>query len=482
MNITRRSALRTLAGAAAVAVGAGAGAGVGAGVAHASGTAGPQRLRDELGGKVLFPGDPGYDAERAAFNTIVDQHPNAIVVAQTACDVEAAVAIGAGQLGWPVALQTTGHGISVPADNALLINMREMNGVTVDTVRQTARIEGGALWSDVLAASAPSGLLPPVGSTSGVGATGYTTGGGVPINGRSYGYAADRVRGIELVTPDGRRRHLSPDRESDLFWAVRGGESNFGAVTAFEIELTPITAVYGGVLTFPAAAADHVFREYVSWTATTPDEMTTGAVFIQIPSAPQLLQIQVVYAGPAADGADVLAPLRALNPIADSVTVVPIAEVDSIYHVPSTPGPVTGASRFISRLDADGLDLLLETVGFGAGLPAGTVQFRQLGGQFARPPAAANPLGYRDAGFLLYLANLVPDPGLLPSVEQAEQAAMARLEPILTAGTVPTFLGPFDTSPQAVSTAYDPAAWSRLREIKRRHDPDNLFRINHNIR
>ncbi|MFJ9153320.1 FAD-binding oxidoreductase [Streptomyces sp. NPDC102270] len=476
--MSRRSALKAVGmGAAALAVGAGPAAGP----ATATGGTTPDDLRTALGGKVLFPGDADYDAERAAFNTLIQQSPNAIVVAETPQDVATAVRIGAGGLGWPIAVQATGHGICVPADGALLINMRKMNGVSVDTAARTARISGGAKWADVLAVAAPAGLLPPVGSTSDVGATGYATGGGVPVLGRTYGFASDRVRSIDLVTPDGRLRHLTPARERDLFWAVRGGGSNFGAVTAFEIDLLPNATVYGGGLVFPAAAAAQAFKAYVAWTATVSERMTSVASFIRQPTS-QVLRIETVYVGSATDGAAELAPLRALHPVADTVTDVPVAQLDGIFNVPARPSAGLVEGGLIGALDPAGTDLVLDTLGFGNTLPSGVAEVRQLGGAFARPPAVPSAIGNRDADFLLFLSNPVPQPSQEQAVAQAQRGVLDALAPVLTGGTVPTFLGTLDTTVEEVRAAYTDSDWCRLLRLKHVYDPANLFRVNHNIR
>ncbi|SNQ47155.1 Mitomycin radical oxidase [Frankia canadensis] len=485
--LSRRAALKAV-GLGTAALAAGVGLDLGTGVAEAATAS--DALRGALGSTVLLPGDPGYDAERAGFNTLVQQRPKAIVLAESARDVAAAVRVGAG-LGWPIAVQATGHGISVPADDALLINMRRLAGVGIDTGRRVARVDGGARWRDVIAASAPAGLLPPAGTTSNVGATGYVTGGGVSIIGRTYGYAADRVRGIDLVTVDGRQRRLSPTQEPDLFWAVRGGMGNFGVVTSFEIDLLAAPTVYGGALTFPAAAAERVFAAYVGWTATVSDRTTSVAAFVRYPDIPTVppelrgtlaLIIRVVHVGAPADADAELAALRALGPVSDTVTAVPVARLDTIYGVPTAPVATISESGLTRDLGDDGVATVLRAVGPAATLPPGFVEIRHLGGAFGRRPASPNAIGHRDARFLVFLSNPLAAPEQAGAVHQAQLAALTGLGPVLTGGRIPTFLGPTDVTPQAVSVAYDQADWTRLRGLKSRYDPNNLFRINHNIR
>jgi FAD/FMN-containing dehydrogenase len=477
-SITRRQILTALgAGTAALAVAAGPAARV----AKASPANGLADLQAALGSEVLLPGDSGYAAEAAGFNTLVQQSPQAIVVAETPQDVATAIRIGASELGWPIAIQATGHGICVPADGALLINLRNMTGVEVDQVRRTARVSGGARFSDVLAVSAPLGLLPPVPSTSDVGVAGFIGGGGVSsILGRAYGFGSDGVRSIGFVTPDGTHRCLSPWEGADLFWAVRGGASNFGAMTSVEIELVPASTVYGGALVFPAAAASQVFQSWVSWTSTVSDRMTSIASFIRFPGR-QVLSIEVVYLGMPADGDSELAPLRALGPVSDTVAEVPIAQVDSIYGVPKTPSASVSASGMMGALDANGVATVLGAIGFGAMQPSGVIEVRQMGGAYARQPLVPNAIGNRDADFLVFLNSPAPNPSIVPGIEQSQQATLAQLAPVLTGGRIPTFLGTLDTTPAAVSTAYAPDDWDRLVQLKHEYDPANLFRINHNI-
>ncbi|MFI1496041.1 FAD-binding oxidoreductase [Streptomyces platensis] len=487
VEMRRRTVLRSVPmGAAALALGAV----THEGVAAAAGRPSPEDLREALGHKVLFPGDKRYDEERAAFNTLVQHHPKAIVLAESSQDVETAVRIVAA-LGWPIAVQATGHGIGLPADGALLINMRKLNGVSVDPRAGTARVQGGAKWGDVVAAAAPLGLAPPAGTTSHVGATGYMSGGGVSFIGRAYGYAADRVRAVELVTPDGRRRHLSPHDEPGLFWAVRGGKSNFGAITSFDIDLLPKSHVYAGELTFPVESAAEVFTAYVAWTATVSDEMTSLVSFTRYPDTPEVppqqrgklvLGIKVVHIGARADADRELRPLRAQRPITDSVAEVPIARMDTVFQGPTEPGAIVSSSGLIRRLDARGTEALLRAVGPDAELSPGSVEIRQLGGRFAHRPATPNAIGHRDALFALFFANPAPTPDRVEPLEREQRALLARVGPLLTGGRLPNFLGTEDTTPAAVSSGYEPADWERLLRIKRSVDPRNLFRINHNIR
>ena len=223
-----------------------------------------QSLRAQVQGSVLTSADDGYDAGRMGWNVSAQQHPALLVRASNAADVAAAVRF-AGQQGLGVAVQSTGHGVIRPADGHLLILTSAMANVDVNAAAQTARIEAGAKWGQVLPKAHAAGLAPLLGSSPTVGAIGYTLGGGVGWLARKYGLSADSVRRFEVVTADGQPRTVSADENADLFWALRGGGGGFAAVTAMETRLYPVTMIFGGNLVYPAALAGQVLRRFRDW-------------------------------------------------------------------------------------------------------------------------------------------------------------------------------------------------------------------------
>ena len=196
---------------------------------------------DEL--NIIRPGDGDYDAERAGFQRAIEHRPALIVPATGADDVRAAVELATGE-GRPVAVKATGHGVTVGADDtAVLITTDRMTGVRIDAERRVAYVEAGVRWGQVIEQAAANGLAPLSGSSPEVGAVAYTLGGGLGLMSRRYGYAADHVRSVDVVTADGLARHVTPDGrdgDADLFWALRGGRDNFGVVTAVEVDLVPV--------------------------------------------------------------------------------------------------------------------------------------------------------------------------------------------------------------------------------------------------
>ena len=284
-------------------------------------------LDDRIAGHVLFPGEPGWDEARTAWNLAVDQRPVAVVVAGSVGDIVHAVRTAAA-LGLSVAAQATGHnaGPLAAADglaDTLLLRTSELRAVQVDPDLLVARVEPGALWGDVVAAVAPHGLAALAGSSHDVGVLGYTLGGGVSWLGRSHGLAANSVIAVELVTADGVRRRVDADHDPELFWAVRGGGGDFGVVTALEFRLYPVAEIFAGTLFFPLERAEEVLQAWAAWTADVPDTVTSVGRVLRFPPMPELppflsgqsfavVEAAIQESPERAD--ELLAPLRALGP------------------------------------------------------------------------------------------------------------------------------------------------------------------------
>jgi FAD/FMN-containing dehydrogenase len=192
----------------------------------------------------------------------------------------------AAEHGLSVSVQATGHGALAPIEGGLLISTRRMQGLRIEPSDGTAWIEAGVKWRAVIDAAAPFGLAPTSGSSSDVGAIGYTVGGGLPVLGRTFGFASDLVRSFDVVTADGTLRHASSESEQDLFWALRGGKLDVGIVTAMTIELVPAGTIYGGGIYFDGAHAPTLLEAYRRWTPTLPEELTSAITLLRLPPMP----------------------------------------------------------------------------------------------------------------------------------------------------------------------------------------------------
>ena len=301
---------------------------------------------------VFVPGDIDYAAEVAAFHTNVEHTPEIVVGARSTEDVAMAIAYARGR-GMTVAVQGGRHGLG-PVTGGILINAGRIDHVVVDPDTHVARIGGGAKWSDVIAAAAPLGLMPVIGSTSDVGAVGYLLGGGVSPIARSHGFSSDYVESFTMVTAAGEVVEATPTARPDLFWALRGGKSGFGIVTEVRFRLVEMSTIYAGVLAFEEAHIKTVFRGWLDWTQTAHFQVTTSTAIMNMPDidlvpppfrGKRVLFLRFAFPGDAGLGAELAAPLRALAPVyMDMLGEMP-ASIRPDSHGPDRPDARLGQWR-----------------------------------------------------------------------------------------------------------------------------------------
>jgi FAD/FMN-containing dehydrogenase len=295
------------------------------------------------------PGQDGYETEIAGFQTGVPSKPQLVVGAASADDVAEGVRYAA-EHDLPVSVQATGHGLREPA-TGVLISTRRMTGVSIDPARAVARVEAGTTWGAVIEAAAGHGLAPLSGSAPGVGVVGYTLGGGFSLMGRRYGLAADHVVAAESVAPDGTR-----------------GTGIDGVVTSLEFGLFPVTTLYGGALSF--TTQENTLRAWRDWTADLPDTLTTSLALVPYPDLPmipeplrgkQIAQVRVAYLGSPEEGGRLVAPLRALGPVMDTLAPLPFTKSGTIAAEPPNPHAYVGDNRTLSTLSEEAVDAILTT-------------------------------------------------------------------------------------------------------------------------
>ena len=437
---------------------------------------------------VVAASDVDYAADVAGYNRLVTHRPRLVVGARTAADVVAAVRHAA-DAGLAVGVQATGHGVSVPADG-VLVSTRRMRGVRVDPAAATVRVAAGVRGRDLTAALVPHGLAPLGGSAPDVGVVGYHLGGGLPLLGRTFGYAADRVRSLDLVTADGVARTVSPTVEPDLFWAALGCRGSFGVVTALVTEALPLTSVLGGGLWFVGDGIGRAVRRYLEWSADLPDTMNSSVLLMRMPDLPVLPEpirgrrvahLRIAAVGDPDAATALVAPLRAVGPVLDTVAELPVGALGSIHDEP--PGPVVFESRnaLLRPLDPGAAAVLLEHAG-ADGDDGFLVELRHLGGALARPDGRA-VVGRRDGAFVLYTGSALPDPTADPAARERAAAAQARLHDALApwgvGAVTPAFLAG-DRVPDAdLRAAYTAPDRARLLRVKRSWDPADMFRVAH---
>lgn len=449
-----------------------------------------ERLRASLDGELITPEADAYEQARRVWNGLVDRYPALIVRAATAADVAQAVGFARAHR-LPLAVRSGGHSMAGhgTVDHGLVLDLAGMKALRIDPERRLARAEPGLTWGEYAQQADAYGLATTSGDMGTVGIGGLALGGGIGWFVRRYGLTIDNLQAVELVTADGRLVRASAEEHPDLFWAVRGGGGNFGVATAFEFRLHPAGTILGGAVFYPLERLHEVLSAYVRLAVAAPDELTSMAMIMPAPAAPfmpaevqgtPVLAIMACYAGDLAAGERVLAPLRALDtPIVDVIGPMPYPGMFALTAEAAPAGILHEIrSTYLRALD----DELLATIvahSRAMTVPAGGVQLRVLGGAMARVPAEATAFAHRDKPFLLSVIGAWVDPAETARHQSWVQGFWRALRPH-AAGVYVNFLE--DEGDGRVRDAYPPATYERLAVIKRRYDPDNLFRLNQNIR
>jgi FAD/FMN-containing dehydrogenase len=444
-------------------------------------------LRSRVHGPVYAAGDDGLAAEVATWNVAIQHTPAIAVGATCAADVCAAVSWAVAH-DLRVAVQATGHGPVRNAAGSMMITTRRMQGLSIDPERRMARVEAGVKWTRVLQAAAEHGLAALCGSSSDVGVVGYTLGGGLGSLGRRYGFAADQVTAVEIVTADGRLRRICAESEPELFWAVRGGKGNFGIVTALEFELVPVPALYAGGLFFAGDDAPAVLHRFRQWAPTLPEEVATSVAIMRMPPMEELppplrgqtvVHLRYAYSGEDFDLAErLLAPMREAGQIVLGY-VGPIRpdEMDMIHMDPVDPLPAWEKGMLLAELTEEAVDALLDAAGPQREIPLIMVELRLLGGALARQPRVPNAVAGRDGAYqVLTLGPGVPE--LATVVPALGKGVLKALEPWKAPGCVTNFLGEV-SGPAEVAASYPAGVAERLQAIKQAVDPDRVFSFGH---
>ncbi|GAB2846547.1 FAD-binding oxidoreductase [Lentzea nigeriaca] len=434
-------------------------------------------------GPVYLPGQEGYDAARLPWRRNLDPKPLVVAEATNAHDVQIAVRV-ARELGLPFGVQSTGHGAVVPADDGVLLKTSRMADVRVDQEQRTVTAGPGVIWNSVIEAVDPLGLAPLSGAMPWVGLAGYTLGGGTGWLSRKFGFAADSLLRATVVTADGELRTASENENPDLFWALRGGSGNFGVVTELELRLFPVEQVYAGLLYFPIAKATDVLTRYREWALEEPDELNTGLVMLKMPDIDQIpppvrgkkvISLRACYIGDPDDGDKLLAPLREAGgePLMGGLQTMTYGGVRRL----TGPQPMPRASLEHVDLFRALDDEVIETiVGAASGdTPLSVAEIRHWGGAMARD--TGTPVGHRDVPFSI-VAEIDLSDGTPPDEAKSFLDGLGNsLRPHATGGTFLNFIN----DPALTETAFSPANWQRLREVKKTYDPSNFFHCNHNI-
>ncbi len=448
-------------------------------------------LSATLAGRLLRPGSPGYDESRTIWNAMIDRKPGLIIRCTSTADVAQAVRF-AREHDLILAVRGGGHNIAGNAvtEGGLMLDLSPMKTIRIDQAKRTARVGPGATLADLDREAQAFGLATPVGVNSTTGIAGLTLGGGFGWLSRRLGLTIDNLLSAEVVLASGEVVRASATQNPDLFWGIRGGGGNFGVVTSFEFQLHQIgPEVLSGLIVHPLDAARDVLRFYRDFLPSTPEEFACWFVMRKAPPLPflapewhgkEILALAVCYSGPIAEGEKVAAPLRKFGkPVADVIAPNPFTAWQAILDPLLTPGLRNyWKSHYFTELSNGLIDVLVE---YARKIPDPNTEiaFAQLGGAISRVPEDATAYAARDAQFTINVHGRWEDPS-----KDAECIGWARdlfrsAAPFASSGAYVNFLT--QEEGDRVRAAYG-RNYDRLVKLKNKYDPNNLFRLNQNIR
>jgi FAD/FMN-containing dehydrogenase len=448
------------------------------------------QLRRSFAGDIITPRDDGYDEARRLWNAIHDRRPAAIVRPTIAAEVATAIRFGRDH-DLEIAVRSGGHSAAghSSCDGGLVVDMSAMRGVTVDPERRTARTNGGALLGELDVAAQDHGLVCPVGVIGHTGVAGLTLGGGIGRLQRQFGLTIDNLLAVELVTADGRVVRASETEEPELFWGIRGAGWNFGIVTAFEFRLQPFgPELHRGLRIYPATQAHDAWAVFRDYAPSAPDAVSF--IFSIARAEPAADYPDSVAGGPIAliafnhSGSteavdrDTAGLRRGPEPVSVTAGSQPYLEVQTAHDL------VLGWGRrsFIKGVYGDDLraEVLDELVELAAVAPGeSSMSITAQGGAIGRVAEDATAFSGRAARFDLSADSTWDDPGLDNANRDWVRRAMALVEPDATPGRYANENA--DVGPEETRAIYGDAKLARLAALKRTWDPDNVFRLNHNV-
>lgn len=448
-------------------------------------------FRGNFGGPVFEASDAGYDEARHIWNAMIDRKPALIAQCHSAEDVVAAVNFGREQL-MLISVKGGGHNIAGNAvcDEGLMIDLSQMKDVEVDVEKQRAYVGPGCTLADFDAVAQAYGLATPLGINSTTGVAGLTLGGGFGWLSRKFGMTVDNLISADVVTANGRQTRASSTENPDLFWGTRGGGGNFGIVTRFEFQLHPVgPELLSGLMVFPFDQAQSVMTQFARFTETMPDELSVWLVIRHAPPLPFLpesihgepiVALAICYTGDPEVGKNLIAPLRSFGEAhGEHVGVQPYINWQQAFD----PLLADGARNYwkshnFVKLTDDVIQVALE---FGGKLPSPHCEIfiASIGGQTGRVAHDAMAYSSRDANYVMNVHGRWDAPEGDEHCREWARAFFESAKPYASSGAYINFLSHDETD--RVEFAYG-AAYKRLVEIKQKYDPENLFRVNQNIR
>jgi FAD/FMN-containing dehydrogenase len=438
-----------------------------------------------ISGRVITPADSNYDQTRTVFYGGIDKRPAAIVRVKNVDDVRRVIATACAE-GYELAVRSGGHSVvgHSTTDGGLVIDLRDMAKIDVDSKTRTAWIETGATAIQVTKALAEHGFVIGFGDAGSVGVGGITLNGGIGFLVRKFGMTIDSVIAAEIVTADGCHRQVDAEHEPELFWAIRGGGGNFGVVTRLRFALNELPEFTGGILVLPATA--ETIAGFAAASLKAPDALSTIGNVMPAPPAPfipaelhgQLVIVAfIAYAGDAASAEQAIAPFRALaTPVADMVKPGPYVSM----YPPEDPNyrpTAVAKTLFVDAIDLSTAKTILESLSK-CDAPMRVAQIRALGGAMARVPSDATAFAHRTKPMLMNVAAFYQT----DAERETRKGWVRDFARTLQPNDASAYVGFLtDDGQERIRATYPGSTWERLTNVKNKYDPTNLFRLNQNI-
>jgi FAD/FMN-containing dehydrogenase len=440
-------------------------------------------LRETFAGEIVLPGDADYDSARAVWNGMIDRRPAIVLRPTNAADVSTAIGFAREQE-LTIAVKSGGH--SIPGlstcDDGAVIDLSRMRGVEVEPERRVAQVNGGSHLGELDAQAQALGLVCPVGVVGHTGVAGLTLGGGMGRLQRRFGLTIDNLLSVELVTADGQLLRASEEENADLFWGLRGAGANFGIVTSFEFRLHPLAgAVTHGTLTHPIERATELAAVLRETEEAAPDELWLG-FGLGLAAGDPVAKVQVLHCGPAEQAERDLSKLRAFGPpLIDSIETKPYLVPQGMNDEAMRWGHrFYMKSGFTPSLEDELIDLLVEHMARVPDRTDGEVSFWAMGRAIREVPEDATAFTGRDAAFWIAAEVLWHDEALDDQCREWTRALMDDVRPFTSVGQYVNDVS--EAGQDLGASIYGAVKYERLVALKRAWDPENVFRLNQNVR
>lgn len=441
----------------------------------------------QLRGKIVMPSDDTYNETRKIYNAMIDKRPGIFAICADVADVIASVNF-ARENNLLVAIRGGGHnggGLGL-CDDGLVIDLSGLKFVRVDTSNNTVRVGGGNLWGEVDHATHAFGLAVPSGIISTTGVGGLTLGGGVGHLSRKYGLTIDNLMEADMVLADGTFVTVSANQNTDLFWAIRGGGGNFGVITSFKFQAHPVKTVFGGPTLWPIEKTEEIMEWFDGFIHKAPEDLNGFIATLEIPGPPfpealhnkQFCGIVWCYTGGAGKAKEVFKPILEKNPVFEHVGEIPYPAIQTLFDGLFPPGlQWYWRADFFNEL---GPEIREQHLNFGSKIPTPLSQMHlyPISGAAGRVGKEDTPWAYRDAKYAGVIVGVDADPANKEKITEWCKEYWEGLHPLSAGGAYSNFM--MDEGQERVKASYK-HNYERLTQVKKKYDPDNLFRINQNI-